>query len=242
MKSEHPLSECYKIIENWETLCSQWEEEYKSKYYPPEDEEEILLFLNPLEGITLDHFLAANFKEMVLTAYRKVKLKYKIIVSKLDQLDFLSGIFDAVDSLFEQIDDNNVEKKIKSIILEEFNNLRNKLYETYNNKLIELSLHLGKPSERARIRFNLSRAEIIYLFTALKEANIISMQVSDTVIDKLLSNYFAYLKSTEGEDDKYVPLKKGLKKAMGNMRSDAQFSEETARRVKDILSKIRVKF
>lgn len=239
MDNKHPLNYCSSLTENWSELLQQWEDEFNFAY--PKSNPIGRGTNNPKiksARLTIDKYIRTAIESVFKTSYSEVILQFKNVILDSEKIGFLEGIFSTSEKLIENFKNSNVKNEYSEFVQDLFVKLNKKLHDKYDNDLFILRKETENIPDKAKLRFNLSRAELIHFFILLKDSNIIDNSYTDYALATFISKSFMCFNQQE---QKYTSLKR-VKKYIRDIKSKEQFSESAVEKVKDKIKASKINF
>ncbi len=228
MEKSNPLEGCFAVLREWDEVTTNWSDNY---YLEKEFSKDHLL--------TEDQYFEKKINNLIHSAYKKTVSEYNNMVSDNEKIDFLNGIFKLSDKL---VKDYSTKLKAQSgkYAIEKTKELNRKLHYFYDSELYLLQVEKENISDSAKIKVDLNRTELVYLFMLLKDSDAFNANYKDYPIAKFISRSFLYFNKKKG---KYTPMgMKSIKNFMDDIRSGEKHSPLAEERIKEIFKKSSINF
>lgn len=237
MEKNHPLGECILLAKNWTETIDQWTDnhftlEFLNKKIIAKD-----LSTDKSEKEKLHHYLIAQIKAVLDLSFDIVINQYIQLISDKDKIDYLKGIFDTSEDLIKMFGGSNSDTNYVQFAVTYMKELNWKFHNKFDDEYFVLLNKSITIEEKAKLKFNISRAQLVHLLILLKDSNIIDNAYTDYAIATFASKFFSYLNN----EQKQSPLIR-MEDYIGDIRHLDQYSEIAVNEIKEKIQQSKIIF
>lgn len=234
---DYPMEEVMSMAKKWRETIDNWSDDYFTfELLNNKKATHDLASDNNKEK--LNDYLMTRIKGAITSTFDHIIHRYEQLINDNDKINFLHGIFDTSEDLIKIFEGNKSDAVYDRFAINCMKELNWKLHNNFDDihfVLLNKNRHID---DKMKLRFNISRSQLIHLLILLKDSNIIDNTHSDYAIATFATKFFISLNDHTKEHSTLLRVKDYIR----DIRSYEQYSESAVKEIKTKILNSEIKF
>lgn len=237
MEKNHPLRESILLAKNWYEKIGHWSDDYFAIKIHNDKKDKYDIAADSHGKEKLHNYLKASIKEIMDSDFNNITNHFELLISDEEKIEFLNGIFAKLEDLIKVFEENFANTDYGQYAVETLKRIDWHLHYKFDDEHFVILNKSIRIEDKAKLRFNINRTQLVHLLVLMKDSNIIDKAYSDYAIAIFASKFFSYL----NDEHKYSPLIR-IENYIGDIRYSEQYSSVAEKEIKEKIHQSKIIF